>query len=71
MLLITRKRASPRVFDETDHTPPSEELITISCNDSGRPRTRDACTYKSPRLPLQLMQNLFFLRSVGIKVTKW
>ena len=46
----------------TDHTPPSEELIRMSYIDSGSPRTRHVGRYRSPRRPLQLLQNLFFLR---------
>ena len=68
VLLTTRKRASPRVLAATDHTPPSDEFMTRSWSCSGNPRTRAAETCRSPRLPLQKTQNLFFLRASNRRV---
>ena len=72
VLLTTRNCASRSTAGATDHTPPSEELTTISSKFAGSPRTRDAgrsrpCPLMRPR---QFSQNLFFLRGEGSPVVR-
>ena len=64
--LITRKRTTPRAVGAADHTPPSEEFIKTSPALSGIPRTLEMGRHKSPFLPLQLSQNLFFLHGTSV-----